>query len=41
VVRIGKTLCINAGSDYLAGNLQGALITIEDDKVKSYILTAG
>jgi Icc-related predicted phosphoesterase len=41
VVRIGKTLCINAGSDYLAGNLQGALITIEDDKVRSYILTAG
>ncbi len=41
VVRIGKTLCINAGSDYLAGNLQGVLITLEDGKVKNYIMTSG
>jgi uncharacterized protein len=41
VVKVGKTLCINAGSDYLAGNLQGALITLEEGKVKNYILTTG
>ncbi len=41
VVKIGRTLCMNAGSDYLAGNLQGALITIEDGKVKNYMFTIG
>ncbi len=41
VVKIGRTLCLNAGSDYLAGNLQGALITLEDGKVKNYMFTVG
>ncbi|MEM4290389.1 MAG: metallophosphoesterase [Nitrososphaerota archaeon] len=41
VVKIGRTLCINAGSDYLAGNLQGALITLEDGKVRNYMFTIG
>jgi len=41
VVKIGRTLCLNAGSDYQAGNLQGALITLEDGKVKSYMFTVG
>jgi Icc-related predicted phosphoesterase len=41
VERIGKTICINPSSDYLAGNLQGAVITLEDGKVKSYVLTIG
>lgn len=41
VVKIGRTLCINAGSDYSSGNLHGALITLEDGKVKNYMLTLG
>lgn len=41
MVRIGRTLCINPGSDYLAGNLQGAILTLEDGKVKTYMLTVG
>jgi len=41
VVKIGRTLCLNAGSDYLAGNLQGVLITLENGKVKSYMFTVG
>ena len=41
VERIGKTICINPGSDYLAGNLQGAVISLENGKVKSYVLTVG
>ncbi|MEM3921299.1 MAG: phosphoesterase [Desulfurococcaceae archaeon] len=41
IVKIGKTLCVNPGSDYLAGNLQGAILTLENGKVKTYILTVG
>jgi len=41
VTRIGRTLCVNAGSDYASGILQGALIVLENAKVKSYQLTAG
>ncbi len=41
VVKIGRTLCINAGSDYLSGNLHGALITLDDGKVKNYMFTMG
>ncbi|MEM4206214.1 MAG: metallophosphoesterase [Nitrososphaerota archaeon] len=41
MVKIGRTICLNAGSDYLAGNLQGAIVTLEDGKVKSYMFTIG
>lgn len=41
MVKIGRTICLNAGSDYLAGNLQGALITLENGKVKNYMFTIG
>jgi len=41
MVKIGRTICLNAGSDYLAGNLQGAIVTLEDEKVKSYMFTIG
>jgi len=39
--RIGRTLCLNPGSEYSEGVLRGALITLTEDKVKSYILTRG
>ncbi len=39
--RMGKTLCINPGSMYEQGRLLGALIQLERDKVKNYILTTG
>ena len=38
---IGRTLCINPGSEYGEGVLRGCLITIADGKVKSYQMTAG
>ncbi|MEM3808039.1 MAG: metallophosphoesterase [Nitrososphaerota archaeon] len=41
MVKIGRTICLNAGSDYLAGNLQGAIVTLEDGKVKSYLPVSG
>jgi hypothetical protein len=39
--RIGRTLCLNPGSEYSEGVLRGALVTLSKDKVKSYILTRG
>lgn len=39
--RIGRTLCINPGSEYLEGVLRGAIIEIDDGKVKRFQFTAG
>jgi Icc-related predicted phosphoesterase len=42
VARLGKTLCINAGSAYEQGVLQGAIIELNVRKgIKSYSLTTG
>lgn len=40
LVKLGNTLCINPGSEYLDGVLRGAIIDL-DDGVKSYLLTEG
>ena len=39
--RVGRTLCINPGSEYGEGVLRGCLITITDGTVKGYQMTAG
>jgi uncharacterized protein len=39
--RIGRTLAINPGSDYSTGALNGALVTLERDKVAAYQLVRG
>lgn len=39
--RIGKTLCINPGSLYEQGVLQGALVKLGRNKIENYILTQG
>ena len=39
--RMGRTLCINPGSEYGEGVLRGCLITIADGSVKGYQMTAG
>lgn len=39
--KLKKTLCINPGSMYEQGILQGALVELKPKKVGSYILTAG
>lgn len=42
VVRLGKTICINPGSEYSDGVLRGALITIDEKRKRvSYQLTVG
>lgn len=40
-VKIGRTMCLNPGSEYGEGILRGALINIDEKNVKSYLLTQG
>jgi len=39
--RLGRTLCINPGSEYGEGVLRGTLINLSNGKVESYQMTAG
>lgn len=39
--RIGRTLCVNPGSDYATGALNGAIITLSGGKLKSHQLVRG
>ncbi len=39
--RIGRTLAINAGSEYAEGIMKAAIINLEKDKVKGHILVSG
>ncbi|MFW9986964.1 MAG: metallophosphoesterase [Candidatus Odinarchaeota archaeon] len=39
--KIGKTLAINPGSEYLEGVLRGAIVDLEGSKVKNFLLTQG
>jgi len=41
VVKIGRTFCVNPGSEYSEGILRGCLILIDQKGVKDYMLTAG
>jgi Icc-related predicted phosphoesterase len=38
---IGRTLCINPGSEYGEGILRGAVVNLDNEKVKGYLLTSG
>jgi Icc-related predicted phosphoesterase len=40
-VRIGRTLCLNPGSEYSDGVLRGALANLKDGKVHDFMLTSG
>ncbi|MFQ6023874.1 MAG: metallophosphoesterase, partial [Acidiferrobacterales bacterium] len=40
-IKIGKTICVNPGSVYPEGILQGVLITLQGDGVKSVQMTQG
>jgi Icc-related predicted phosphoesterase len=39
--KLGRTLCINPGSEYTEGILRGALVDVRNGKLKSHQLTAG
>ncbi len=38
---IGRTLCVNPGSEYGEGILRGTVVNLEKDQIKGYVLTAG
>ena len=40
-IKVGKTLCINPGSEFGEGILRGAIVNLDGQSVKSYQLTAG
>lgn len=39
--KIGRTLCLNAGSEYSTGVLRGIFINIEKGEIKGHMFTAG
>jgi Icc-related predicted phosphoesterase len=39
--KIGRTLCLNPGSEYSDGILRGALVNLQDGKVHDFMLTSG
>lgn len=41
IFKLGRTTCINPGSEYTEGILRGALVNVRRGKLKSYQLTAG
>ncbi len=41
VIRIGRTVCVNPGSEYGEGILRGCLVTLSDGKIEGYQLTSG
>ncbi|MDG6910727.1 MAG: metallophosphoesterase [Nitrososphaerota archaeon] len=40
-VRIGRTLCLNPGSEYADGILRGALVNLQPGRVHDFLLTSG
>ncbi len=40
-VRIGRTLCLNPGSEYSDGILRGCLVNLQGEKTKEFMLTSG
>jgi uncharacterized protein len=40
-VKIGRTLCLNPGSEYSDGILRGALANLQEGKVHDFLLTSG
>jgi len=39
--KVGRTLCVNPGSEYADGTLQGYVIQVNKDKIQSYFPTSG
>jgi Icc-related predicted phosphoesterase len=40
-IKIGRTVCINPGSEYQEGILRGAIVDLKKDKIGDYQLTSG
>ncbi len=39
--KLGRTLCLNPGSEYADGILRGAIVNLDGGKVKEFLLTSG
>jgi len=39
--KIGRTLCVNPGSEYSDGILRGVAVNLENGRIKNYIFTSG
>jgi hypothetical protein len=39
--KIGRTLCINPGSEYGEGILRGCIVDLDDQRVENFLLTSG
>jgi Icc-related predicted phosphoesterase len=39
--KVGRTFCVNPGSEYGEGVLRGVILTLADTKMKSYVFTSG
>ena len=39
--KLGRTLCLNPGSEYADGILRGVLANLDDCKVRDFLLTSG
>jgi Icc-related predicted phosphoesterase len=40
-LKMGRTICLNPGSEYAEGMLRGALVNLHDKGLKNYMLTTG
>jgi Icc-related predicted phosphoesterase len=40
-IKIGRTLCLNPGSEYTEGMLRGVVVELDDKGVRNYLLTVG
>ncbi len=41
MARIGRTICLNPGSEYSEGILRGVIIDVDSDKVKGHLFVSG
>lgn len=41
IYRLGRTVCINPGSEYGQGILRGAIVDLEENKLADYLLVSG
>ncbi len=39
--KLGRTLCLNPGSEYQEGILRGVLIQLKDNRIRDYLFTSG
>ena len=41
IYKLGRTICVNPGSEYGQGILRGAIVDLEERKLSDYLLVSG